>query len=202
MKTLHSQAGLTLVEALVAVTVLTVGVLGPLTIAARGISDGIFARNQIAANYLAQEGVEMVVNQRNEYYKLSLFGLNPGETIFDADLTGSGNPFERCVTASEDGAYCSVNASFDNNVLNDDCPTAQDRACTLVFDAGTNGTYLYQTPNFATGDQPIGPTFYRLIQMSYPDGDHNRLEVTVTVRWKNKEVDKELQLREYLFANG
>ncbi len=61
----NQHQGFTLVETLVAITILLIGVLGPLNIAARGIADGLYARNQISANYLAQEAIELIINKRN-----------------------------------------------------------------------------------------------------------------------------------------
>lgn len=57
--------GFTLVETLVAITILIIGVLGPLALAARGISDGLFAQNQLTASLLAQEAIETIINRRN-----------------------------------------------------------------------------------------------------------------------------------------
>ena len=47
--------GFTLIEALVAITILLLGVLGPLSAATRGITDGLVAKNKIVALGLAQE---------------------------------------------------------------------------------------------------------------------------------------------------
>lgn len=54
-----------MIEMLVAVTILLIGVLGPLNMAVRGISDGLFVKNQITANYLAQEGLDELINLRD-----------------------------------------------------------------------------------------------------------------------------------------
>lgn len=92
--------GFTLVEALVAITVLVIGVLGPLTIAARGIADGLYAKNELAAKYLAQEAIEVVANKRASNIQNGdawLTGINdpPPETV-----TLSGVPFTRTVTVT------------------------------------------------------------------------------------------------------
>ena len=69
MKFYHStvkrQNGFTLVEALVAIVILLIGVLGPLALAVRGITDGMYASNQIVANFLAVQGLEEVINTRD-----------------------------------------------------------------------------------------------------------------------------------------
>lgn len=51
-------------ESLVAITVLLIGVLGPLVLATRSISEGISTKNKVAASYLAQEGIELVLLKR------------------------------------------------------------------------------------------------------------------------------------------
>ncbi|MBI2099827.1 MAG: prepilin-type N-terminal cleavage/methylation domain-containing protein [Candidatus Vogelbacteria bacterium] len=65
MTTPPSSSGFTLLETLVAITILIIGVLGPLTLAVNGIVDGLYAKNQITANFLAVEGMEKIVNLRN-----------------------------------------------------------------------------------------------------------------------------------------
>ena len=63
---LHDTRGFTLIETLVAIMILTVSIAGPLTIATKGLSSAIFARDQITAFYLAQEAVEFVRNTRDQ----------------------------------------------------------------------------------------------------------------------------------------
>lgn len=64
--TRQRQGGFTLIEALVAIAILTISIAGPITIASKGISSAIFARDQITAFYLAQEAVEFIRNKRDE----------------------------------------------------------------------------------------------------------------------------------------
>src|SRR4051812_29896076 len=59
------QKGFTLVEAMVAISILSLAVTGPLVIAQKGIGSAIYARDQVTASYLAQEGVEYVRNVRD-----------------------------------------------------------------------------------------------------------------------------------------
>ncbi len=56
--------GFTIIEALVAVTILVTAVVGPLTMAQRGLSTSVFAKDQITAFYLAQDLVENVLRTR------------------------------------------------------------------------------------------------------------------------------------------
>jgi|TARA_Y100000310_G_scaffold345866_1_gene471953 prepilin-type N-terminal cleavage/methylation domain-containing protein len=66
MKIKNQSKGFTLVETLVAITILIVSIAGPLTIAMNGLSSAILARDQITASYLAQEAVEYIRNKRDE----------------------------------------------------------------------------------------------------------------------------------------
>ncbi len=75
------QSGFTLVEAMVAITILLIGVVGPLSILGRGIADGLFARNQIAANFLAQEALELITN----FNQNNIFAGKSGFDGFDCD---------------------------------------------------------------------------------------------------------------------
>ncbi|MFQ5661815.1 MAG: prepilin-type N-terminal cleavage/methylation domain-containing protein [Candidatus Paceibacteria bacterium] len=58
--------GFTLVETLVAITILVVSIAGPITIASKGMASAVFAKDQIVAFYLAQEAVEYIRNKRDE----------------------------------------------------------------------------------------------------------------------------------------
>lgn len=57
--------GFTLIETLVAITVVVTAIAGPLAIATKGLSSAFFARDQIAAFYLAQEAIEYIRNVRD-----------------------------------------------------------------------------------------------------------------------------------------
>ena len=57
--------GFTLVEMFVAVLVLVMAVLGPMTLFSRLISDGMYARDQVIASYLAKEGLELAIEKQN-----------------------------------------------------------------------------------------------------------------------------------------
>ena len=52
--------GFTLLETLVAVTILVVSIMAPMTIAQNALQNAIYARDQVTAFYLAQEGIEYV----------------------------------------------------------------------------------------------------------------------------------------------
>ena len=64
--TKERERGFTLIEALVAISILLFAIAGPLTIASRGVLSSNVARDQTTAFYLAQEAIEYVRNTRDE----------------------------------------------------------------------------------------------------------------------------------------
>ena len=65
MNTLHPQRGFTIVETLVAITILMIAIAGPLSIASKGLTAAVTSRDQMVATYLAQESLEVVKNVRD-----------------------------------------------------------------------------------------------------------------------------------------
>ncbi len=64
--------GFTLIETMVAVTIITIAVAGPMLVASRSIVAAQIARSQLTANYLAQEGIEYVRAMRDNEYLATL----------------------------------------------------------------------------------------------------------------------------------
>lgn len=60
--------GFTLLETLVAVAVLLMALLGPFSIAQQSLKSAYYARDQVTAFYLAQEGIEFVRAVRDQNY--------------------------------------------------------------------------------------------------------------------------------------
>ena len=60
--------GFTLIETLVAITILLLSISAPMTIASKGLASSFFARDQITAFYLAQDAVEYVRNHRDNNF--------------------------------------------------------------------------------------------------------------------------------------
>lgn len=63
-----SMKGFTLIETMVAVTILTLAIAGPLVTANRAIVAARISRDQLTASYLAQEGIEYMRAVRDDNY--------------------------------------------------------------------------------------------------------------------------------------
>jgi prepilin-type N-terminal cleavage/methylation domain-containing protein len=159
-------AGFTLLETLVAISILTLSVVGPLTAANRALVAARTARDQLTASYLAQEGVEYVRAVRD-----------------NAFLAGPGVAWVNFITAifpCRGSATCTLDPSQ---------PMGAGTGYALVPCSGTcaplrltqlsNGTYGYtqQTQSGTT----VTP-FTRRIQVTPVSGAEEEI-VTSTVSW-------------------
>lgn len=118
-----NQRGFTLIEALVAVTIIVIGILGPLMAASRGISDGLFAQNQITANFLAQEALEATLGIRNTNvltFQPNVFaGLDSGTYGLDSRDNSLYSCSSDCGLKYEGGKYIPANgeAALFNRII-------------------------------------------------------------------------------------
>ncbi len=152
--------GFTLVETLVAITILIMAVMGPMTIAARGMQMGFYANQQTTAVSLAQESIESIQKLRDD---------NALEAFVDTANNGTEDTWSW---------YSASNISSCKNGSCDYDPTTSGnyRNCTL-------GCRLYLetvTNKYGYGAGAQSP-FTRTIQIGAVSG--GGVPVTVTVSW-------------------
>ncbi len=186
MKSFNAR-GFTLIESLVAITILVIGVLGPLTIAVRGISDGLYARNNLVAAFLAQEGVEVIRNLRDTAL-IAALAQGLGEADVFAGMTGNFG-IDASVPALTSGCPGSVTA---RNVS----------PCVLGFSPGA-GRYVPVT----TQNDIVGPRFLRRATLVVEDNNtentaDDRLVARVEVQWFNGVTSKNLIMPLELLRQG
>ncbi len=96
--------GFTLIETLVAITILMISIVGPLTIAQKSLMAATLAKDQVIASFLAQEVVEKIKNDRDLH-------LRSGNKINDTWLTAFDSDSGNCVNSAcplyiqSDGIY-------------------------------------------------------------------------------------------------
>lgn len=162
MSTHVPSRGFTLVETLVAISILLVAIVGPMTIAADGLQNTFYAREQVTAYMLAQEGMELVRAARDQ-----------NALADSAWLAGIASA---CATSNADGCGIDVRDAEDLSGSFFDCAGT---ACQLHYDdgslAGNRGFYTYEVV-----DEPT--QFTRRIWIEEVVGDREA-EVTVEVTW-------------------
>jgi len=116
--------GFTLVEALVAISILMVAVAGPITIAQRGLSTAVFSKDQMTASFLVQDGIEAVKNIRDQV-SINQDPQNPDSSVdwisgSPSVPSGLGNCIctddASCNFDSPTAIYCNIDTT--NNPLN------------------------------------------------------------------------------------
>lgn len=98
-----TSCGFTLIEALIAVTILTLSIAGPLTAASRAIVAAQISRDQLTASYLAQEGIEYVRAMRDNEYLAAYQtgGANVSSFAWSDFLNGSSAAsITQCITTT------------------------------------------------------------------------------------------------------
>jgi len=114
-------------EAIVAIFVITTGIVGVLSLFTQTISSATFSKDKLIAAYLAQEGIEIVRNIRDtnwlEQYTESTNPWNEGltgcsgnceadyfcTTVEDPDPTNP--PFHRCLDSYDSGHFLKINTN-------------------------------------------------------------------------------------------
>ncbi|MBI5134274.1 MAG: prepilin-type N-terminal cleavage/methylation domain-containing protein [Candidatus Taylorbacteria bacterium] len=173
--------GFTLIEAMVAISILSLAITGPLIIAQKGVGSAIYARDQITAFYLAQEAVEYVRNIRDSNRITNTSWLNPLTACKD---TGLG---ERCAI---DARY----TDFTNPNAVTSCPSGVCPA--LSFD-NANSVYGYCSGSCSTWRTT---PFTRTVSID-DRASSKEAAVSVTVSWTTTLFTplKTFTVKEYMF---
>ena len=160
-------AGYSLVEVLVAISVLLIALVGPLTIAQTGLKRAIVSKDQTMAIFLAQEGIEAVVRLRenralnsSSYTDLTQVWWGEGDSL--RSLCPSSGSFTCGVSVSETGGVTLYRCSGDT--------------CKFNYTSGARVPYKQQ--NGVNGSEPLR----RELKLDFTDNQF--IKVTSTVAWE------------------
>ncbi|HZS42646.1 MAG TPA: type II secretion system protein [Candidatus Paceibacterota bacterium] len=172
------QFGFTLIETLVAIAILILAIVGPLTIASNSLNSAYYANDQVTAFYLAQEGIEYLRYLRDANF---INQLSSNGATWDTGMTG-------CTSSS----LCGLDSSnvFTGGKILVTCGN-NIASCPVQYDSSTG---LYHQGS-AYGTSP----FYRTIQVQQINSNEDK--VTVTVYWSvgNLKAPASFQITENLF---
>ena len=163
------QKGFTIIESLVAITILTLAIIGSLSAIQTGISSYIFSKDQITAFYLAQEGLEQLRNIRDGNH---LNGV--GWLTGIADSSNAPCYFGEACTASPIESTVLTRCSAPGS-----CPVLREDTATGFF--GYNSAWP-------------ATIFRREIKIESVGADE--ISVTVTVAWSKGLINREFKARE------
>jgi prepilin-type N-terminal cleavage/methylation domain-containing protein len=182
--------GFTLVETLIAISVLALAIVGPLTIAQEGLQAALISKDQITAFYLAQDAIEYIRYARDT----NCLQAGSGSSGCPAGqwLAGNGNPqttidLTKCLSPNT----CTV----DVIALTPPALCAGGVCSAINYDSSRN----YFT--YASGSASI---FTRTISITSPvcgssgsPCNPNEAAITVTVAWSDP-VSHSITVRENL----
>ena len=142
-----TQGGFSFVEVMLGVFLIGVGVLASVTLLSRGLSESLDSRRQLTAVLLAQEGVELVRNIRDNNWIVSAATFeNFPATAPDNCIIGLSTPALVCgVSDAEKTLYLSPGDLYDTVVTAR--PTKFKRKIMISYDpaAATPSTATYAT---------------------------------------------------------
>ena len=155
------ERGFTLIETFVAISILTISIIAPMTLAAKSLSISYYVRDEVTASYLAQEAIETVRNVRDSN------SLN--------DLTTSSGIDQMTGIPSTTGAPFTVDAHVAVNnsmqLCSSTCQPVQSNGTFYGYNDGSGGTWV--------------PTrFTRTVRATYVDAAKTDLRLVVDVTWQ------------------
>lgn len=161
--------GFTLVETLVAISILLLVIVGPMTVAQKGIQNAYFAREQLTAVFLAQEATESVRELRdnaalNAYHNTSgdptwswiPTACNTSINSNGCGLNGSGGGFIQCYSGDSCKLKISTEGQYGNTGLLDSPYT---RVIKITPQGGTAASVevkvIWNSILFSTGSRTV-----------------------------------------------
>lgn len=179
----NTDRGFTLLETLVAIAVLVLAITATFTAAQSGLSSSIEARDQIKAFYLAQEGIEMVRNLRDQN---SLQRVGAPSTSW---LTGlAAQVSDPCYF----GKSCMVDATKDPLTAFTTCSSPSN--CDNIREDLTSNSSTYGMYGYNPGWSQTN--FNREIDLS--QGTSTEVLVSVTMKWTRALLTRTFKVSEII----
>jgi Tfp pilus assembly protein PilV len=176
----YARGGFTIIETLIAITVLMIAIAGPLVIATRGLNSASASKNQMIASYLAQESVEMVKNKRDANISAHQ------DDIENWWLSG----FDVVNKCNSDSNSCDIDG------IDDDILQCDSNGCQIYYSDTTGYRH--------TSSGTTATLFYR--HFYFEDKGKNNLKseklLHVIVDWKEGTVPYQVSVTSQLVATG
>jgi type II secretory pathway pseudopilin PulG len=172
IQNIRLKSGFTLVEALVALSILIVGIISGFILVTKALYDVTIIQDRLTASFLAQEGLEFVRQIRDTNY-LKTLGSTSTETDWDNNLK------------TDENYLIFANISAGTIILS----SWQDK---LLSYHPSSGVYNYDNTGDAT------PTvFKRKINIYHVSSDEIRVQSIMN--WKSRNIDFSFTAEDHLF---
>ncbi len=188
---IHKEKGFTLLETLVAIFILTLSITGPVYIASVAFHNTIDSRDNISAQYIAEEVVEVIRNKRDKYTL-----INADASAWLTNIMGNvncvndeGNVINKCIVMRD--------TSIDESYTFETC--SSDGCQYISFDPEEKDP----EGNGAVYGKARGTTFSKFKREFYFETSSNRpgeAVLTVNIKWEDKGRPKIYTLTERLYS--
>lgn len=177
---IHSRRGQTLVEALVALSILTTGFIGVIALLNKSFQLNRTTTNDTQATYLAAEGIEIAKN------------------IIDHDVYYG---FANSADKWECSFLLKAGQSQDYALDYEAAPSACDSPRTV---AQAGGNQLYLNPgtglySYSAAPPDVPTDFTRDVRISVPNGSPNELDVQSKVAWTDGALSNTITLEDHFY---
>jgi prepilin-type N-terminal cleavage/methylation domain-containing protein len=135
LKAKENQSGFSLVETLVAITILLIVIVGPLSISSQSARSTSFASEQVIAFFLAQEGVEIVQKVRDD---IVIEEIAAGSSDIDP-ITDMRTTYSDCFTTNGCNLSLTNSPAEPIDIANGACGV-DGSGCTIFFDDSSTST--------------------------------------------------------------
>lgn len=180
--------GFTVVEALVAIMILSISVAGMLGVTASSATSARYANNEITANYLLQEAVDSVRNSRDTI-AFQMKDTGGGWTAFLNRYGYQAN--SKCFTTY--GCMLIMNSFDASDLTGNDVISCPNSGCQpFLYDSSASSQLFYQ---YSTGSST---SFVRKVVMAVTQTNPDEVKVTATVDWVNGSSSRSRTLEIYL----
>lgn len=155
MKYSHAQSGFSLVETLVAITILLVVIVGPMSISSSAARSTSYASEQVIAFFLAQEGAEIAQKGRDDLLLRGFLDTSAGNYLADpwSEFIDSAGFYDECFTT--DGCGLELNTDATGTLRPPISCTGT--SCDLFFNTASNRS-RYTHVAVGTEDTPFSRT--------------------------------------------
>ncbi len=179
--------GFTLVESLVAISILMVAIVTPMTIAQKGLGSANYSKDQMTASFLAQDALEFIKNKRDEIG--ARYDVGSTDPVPDW-LIGNGTNILGIDSGCISTNGCNVDTISGTYVV--------DLNKELSIYRNSEGKFFYY------GHKDIGSLasapskFIRNVKIEKTANLAEAL-ITVTVRWQNNGIGESVVVKNFIY---
>ncbi len=209
---LKSISGFTLIEALVAISILMIAIASPMTLAQKGLSGAILSKDQMIASFLAQDAIEAVKNIRDQIAVSQVSG---------DWLAGNGNQFLANCICDPTASNCNFDVKLPNSPvfcqINTTASTWDSTAITSGISTSPKLKISYTNPDIngikyflkydytgANCDNSnslyaCDSKFFRYVNIIKSSSNPDEAVVNVRVSWDSPQGVQKIDLKDFIY---